>query len=302
MMNIKKYAGLLFISLMAMNLYAAPKVVVTIAPIHALTTALMQGVAEPVLLVAPNASPHNYALKPSQVSDLYAAQLVIWVGESLETFLIKPLQQLPPKITILGLLTTAGLNPLPFRVGPTWQQESDHHHHHAGLDPHIWLDPQRMQTIATAVTAALVKLDSDNKQHYETNAATVKQQLTTLDQQLATLLRPIHNQPFIVFHEAYQYFEQRYQLKAVGAITLNPEIMPSAKRVAAIQVMIKQQKVICIFSEPQFRPAIVDRIAEGTGVKVGVLDPVGVTGQGFAAYAQLLTNLATSLRGCLLPT
>ncbi len=297
-MKFKLYTWVLLL-LLTTHLYAAPKVIVTIAPIHALTQALMADVAEPILLVSPGASPHNYALKPSQVSDLYSAQLVIWIGESLETFLIKTLAQLPPHITTQSLLTTPGLNLLPFRLGPTWEQESDHHH--VGLDPHVWLDPQRAQIMAEAISAELIRIDPANKTRYVANAAQLKQQLTQLDQQLSTLLQGVQGKPFIVFHEAYQYFDARYKLNAVGAITLNPEIMPSAQRVASIQKMIKQQKVVCIFSEPQFRPAIVDRIAEGTGVKVGVLDPIGLSGLGFASYEKLLTTLGSSLRTCLLP-
>jgi zinc transport system substrate-binding protein len=288
-----------FIFIFSTTVYAAPKVVVTISPIYALTQNIMQGVAEPILLVSPGASPHTYALKPSQVSDLNSADLVIWIGESLETFLIKMLAQLPKTTKTLTLLTTPGLDPLPFRTQRTW--EHDHDHAHTGFDPHVWLDPIRMQTLVLAIAHALADIDPNNKNIYQSNATQINTQLSQLDTQLRQDLTPVQNKPFIVFHDAYQYFEKRYQLNAVGAITLNPEIMPSAKHIQAIQDLIKQKNVVCIFAEPQFKPAIVDMIATGTQVREGVLDPLAMEGQGFTGYSHLLTHLSAGLRTCLAP-
>jgi zinc transport system substrate-binding protein len=276
-------------------LYAAPKVVVTISPIYALTQGVMQNVGEPILLVAPGASPHSYALKPSQVSDLNSADLVIWVSESLETFLIKTISQLPNTTKTLALLTTPGLNPLPFRTN----HDHNHDHAHTGFDPHVWLDPIRSQILVSAIAQALSNIDVEHKNIYEANAKKINQQLSQLDQQLSKDLAAIQNKPFIVFHDAYQYLEKRYNLNAVGIITLNPEIMPSAKHISEIQKLIKQKNVVCIFSEPQFKPAIVDMIAKGTGVREGVLNPEGTVGHGFTGYSHLLTSLASSLQTCL---
>ncbi len=285
----------------SLSLHAAPKVIVTVSPIYALTQGIMQGIAEPTLLIAPGASPHSYALKPSQVSALNSADLVIWVGESLETFLIKTISQLPKNTHTLELLKTPGLDPLHFRLGRTWEQETDEVHTHNGFDPHVWLDPIRAQILVSVISQALSNIDPDNKNHYQNNATQINKQLSQLDQQLSKDLTPVKNKPFIVFHDAYQYFEKRYQLTAVGAITLNPEIMPSAQHLKAIQDLIKQKNVVCIFAEPQFKPAIVDMITQGTGVHEGVLDPLSTKGHGFAAYKALLTALSTSLRTCLAP-
>ncbi len=287
--------SLLLLFIFSTALYAAPKVVVTISPIYALTEALMQDVAKPILLVPPGASPHNYALKPSQVSDLNSADLVIWVGESLETFLIKTISQLPKNTQTLTLLTTPGLDPLHFRT----DHDHTHDHAHIGFDPHIWLDPIRTQILVTAMAQALSNIDAEHKNIYQANAQTINQQLSQLDQQLSTDLMAIQTKPFIVFHDAYQYLEKRYKLNAVGAITLNPEIMPSAQHISEIQKLIKQKNVVCIFSEPQFKPAIVDMIAKGTGVREGVLNPEGTLGDGFSGYSHLLTSLSIALQTCL---
>lgn len=279
--------------------YAAPKVVVTISPIYALTQALMQDVGEPKLLIEPGASPHSYALKPSQVSELNSADLVIWVGESLETFLIKTISQLPKTTQTLELLKTSGLEPLHFRTEHDHSHDHSHDHDHTGFDPHIWLDPVRTQILVTAIANKLSDIDPEHNTIYQANAKKINQQLTQLDQQLRTELTPIQNKPFIVFHDAYQYLEKRYHLNAVGAITVNPEILPSAQHISEIQTLIKQKNVVCIFSEPQFKPAIVEMIAKGTGVHEGVLNPEGTIGNGFAGYAHLLTSLSTALQTCL---
>lgn len=291
-----------FVSLaMTGVLHAAPKVVVTISPIYALTQGVMQGVGEPILLVAPGASPHSYALKPSQVSDLNSADLVIWVGESLETFLIKTIAQLPSTTKTLALLTTPGLDPLHFRTEHDHDHNHDHNHDHVhtGFDPHVWLDPIRTQVLVTAIANALSNIDAEHKNIYQANAQKINQQLSQLDQQLRTDLSPIQNKPFVVFHDAYQYLEKRYNLNAVGAITVNPEISPSAQHISEIQNLIKQKNVVCIFAEPQFKPAIVDMIAKGTVVREGVLNPEGTVGYGFTGYAHLLTSLSTALKTCL---
>lgn len=296
----KLFAVILLSFLTTITLASVPKVIVSISPIYALTQAIMQDVAEPILLVTPGASPHSYALKPSQVSDLQTANLVIWIGESLETFLIKTLAQLPKNIQTLTLLQTPGLNPLHFRTSRTWEQ--DHDHAHTGFDPHVWLDPIRAQTLVSAITQALINIDPKNKNRYETNASTLHQQLAQLDQQLKTELTPLQKKPFIVFHDAYQYLEKRYNLNAVGALTLNPEIMPSAQHVSEIQNLIRTEHVECIFAEPQFKPAIVDMIAKGTGVREGILNPEGTIGAGFTGYNHLLRTLSSALTTCLSAT
>jgi zinc transport system substrate-binding protein len=284
----------------ATTLHATPKVVVTINPIFALTEGVMQGVAEPTLLVTPGASPHNYALKPSQVSALHNADLIIWVGTSLETFLTKTLSTLPANINQLSLLTIPGINPLLARRSDAWQSDEHDHSHHDN-DPHIWLDPVRAQTIVAAITAALSNIDPQHKDQYQANAKRVTQELIALDQQLSGTFKKIQSKPFIVFHDAYQYLEKRYSLNAVGAVTVNPEIMPSVHHLNEIQQVIKKTGAVCIFAEPQFRPAIVDTIAKASGIKEGVLDPLGPGNiPGFAAYPALLTQLSMALQACLI--
>lgn len=287
---IKRYIAAIMIVL---PLIAAtqPSVVVSIKPVNDIVAAVMQDVAEPTLLLPPGASPHSYAMKPSQMQALSKAGLVIWVGPELENFLERPLKQIPPE-KIFTLLNTEQLILYPY---------SGHDaHNHGEMDPHFWLDPLNMKIVADMVAERLSMLDPDNAQTYLANASAVKGELTQLNQQLMDQLKPVQDKPFIVFHDAYQYFEKRYHLTSAGSLTINPDIMPSAAQIVLIKQTINERGVTCILSEPQFSPAIVQRISQESGVNYGTIDPVnGPNGSGFTAYAALMQQLADALSQCL---
>lgn len=298
----------------------APKVVVSIKPIHSLVASVMQGVGEPTLLVRGGASPHSYSMKPSDAKALSAADLVVWVGPELESFLEKPLKANAPKATRLTLMELKGLTLLETREGGAWEAHDhgheggrkgghDHKHDHKGhdhaeeheeLNSHIWLDPANARAIVTATAEALAAKDPAGAEAYRTNADRTLQQLDALDAELKAALAPVKDKPFVVFHDAYQYFEARYDLSAVGSITVSPDRRPSAKRLSAIRAKIGGLGAACVFAEPQFEPALVQTVVEGTKAKTGVLDPEGTElPESVALYPTLMRNLAASLRGCL---
>lgn len=293
-----------------------PKVVVSIKPIHSLVASVMHGMGEPTLLVRGGASPHSYTMKPSDAKALSAADLVVWVGPELESFLEKPLKANAPKATRLTLMDLKGLTLLETREGGAWEAHDhghkgghDHKHDHKGhdhaeeheeLNSHIWLDPANARAIVTATAEALAAKDPASAETYRTNADRTLQQLDALDAELKAALAPVKDKPFVVFHDAYQYFEARYDLSAVGSITVSPDRRPSAKRLSAIRAKIGGLGAACVFAEPQFEPALVQTVVEGTKAKTGVLDPEGTELQeGETLYPTLLRNLAASLRGCL---
>ncbi|KAA0582240.1 zinc ABC transporter substrate-binding protein ZnuA [Azospirillum sp. B21] len=293
-----------------------PKVVVSIKPIHSLVASVMHGVGEPALLVRGGASPHSYTMKPSDAKALSAADLVVWVGPELESFLEKPLKANAPKATLLTLMDLKGLSLLETREGGAWEAHDhghkgghDHKHDHKGhdhaeeheeLNSHIWLDPANARAIVKAAAEALAAKDPADAEAYRTNADRTLQQLDALDAELKAALAPVKDKPFVVFHDAYQYFEARYDLSAVGSITVSPDRRPSAKRLSAIRAKIGGLGAACVFAEPQFEPALVQTVVEGTKAKTGVLDPEGTElPEGEALYPTLLRNLAASLRGCL---
>lgn len=294
-----------------------PKVVVSIKPIHSLVASVMHGVGEPTLLVRGGASPHSYTMKPSDAKALSAADLVVWVGPELESFLEKPLKANAPKATLLTLMDLKGLTLLETREGGAWEAHDhgrkgghdhkghdhkghDHAEEHEELNSHIWLDPANARAIVTALAEALAAKDPAGAETYRTNADRTLQQLDGLDAELKAALAPVKDKPFVVFHDAYQYFEARYDLSAVGSITVSPDRRPSAKRLSAIRAKIGGLGAACVFAEPQFEPALVQTVVEGTRARTGVLDPEGTElPEGEALYPALLRNLAASLRGCL---
>ena len=308
----KLLIGLLCIPLLA--LAAEPRIVASIKPIHSLVANIMQGVGEPLLLVAGGASPHDYSLKPSEVRAINQAQVVFWIGPSLESFLLKPLDQAQDRVRAVALLDTPGLSVLPLRQGGAWEPHTHDHDaqeqamkgddhvlgYKADRDPHIWLDPINAIVMARQIVAVLSEIDAAHRADYQRNGAALIEALEQLNRQLAIELAPVQKQPYLVFHDAYQYFERRYGLNSVGSVVVSAAQQPGARRVAEIQARIRDLQVHCLFSEPQFQPVLVDTLVANSTVHREVLDPLGAElPAGPDAYFQLLRSLATALRGCL---
>jgi zinc transport system substrate-binding protein len=281
---------------------AVPEVVVSIKPIHALVSGVMEGVGKPYLLLHGGESPHTYSLHPSQVRRLHRANLVVWVSPAIESFLEKSIRSLSHEKRILRLIDLSGLTLLKVREGKAWESHhhDEHHDSEFEIDPHIWLSPNNAKIIVLAIAKTLSQLDSNNAPRYKANASRFFKRIEQRDQALKQQLKPIKDLPFLVFHDAYQYFEEHYGLKAVGAITLSPETRPSVKRFYQLRRRLKQQDIYCIFSEPQFESALVTTLLEGTSIRRGVLDPLGANlASGTHSYLTLLDNLAKDLKDCL---
>lgn len=293
-----------------------PKVVVSIKPIHSLVAAVMQGVGQPDLLVKGSASAHTYSLKPSDAKALAAATLIVRVGPTFEGFLEKPLKGKGDKA--LSLMDQPGMILLEAREGGAWEAHDhgkehgkehahdkahahgDHDDDHDEINDHLWLDPDNAKRIVQVTAETLAKQDPANAATYRSNAVNTAQRIDALDAELRTALAPIKAKPFVVFHDGYQYFEGHYDLAAVGSITVNPDRRPSAKRLSAIRAKISGLSAACVFAEPQFEPALVGTIVEGTKAKTGVLDPEGADlSEGPDLYFTLMRKLASGLTGCL---
>jgi len=312
----------------------APSVVVSIKPIHSLVSAIMQGVGEPSLIVEGAASPHTYSLKPSNAAALQDADVIFWVGHGLEAFLEKPLESLGGKATVVELEDAPGLEKLPFREGGpfeahTHEGEEGHDHAHEGhshdtdghdhakeaeghghgeeaghehgeFDMHLWLSPENARAIAAEAAKVLAEKDPTNAETYNKNLAGLNDKLAALDKELAETVAPIKDKPFIVFHDAYQYFEHHYGVLAAGSITVSPETLPGAERLTQIRDKVKTLGATCVFAEPQFEPKLVNVVIEGTPAKSGTLDPEAATlDPGPDLYFTLMKSIATSLRDCL---
>jgi zinc transport system substrate-binding protein len=284
--------------------FADLNVVVSIKPIHSLVATVMQGVGTPTLLIDGNNSPHTYSLKPSDAKTLQNAQVIFWVGHGLETFLEKPIESLGSEAKAFALMDTEGLLKLPVRthekfLSPT---EADGDDHHDGIDPHIWLDPENGKAMLKAIAKILTEVDPQHRAIFERNADTASAEIDELSADLKAQLSPVRGRGFIVFHDAYQYFETRFDVPARGALSMSPENVPGAATIIALKAQIAEGKVDCVFAEPQFDEKLVDLLLEDGTARKSILDPLGAAlAPGPLLYPTLLKNIATSLQGCLAP-
>ena len=320
---------------------AMPEVVVGIKPIHALVAGVMGEAGEPRLIVHGAASPHTYQMRPSEAAALHAADLVVWVGEDLETFLSDPIADLGSGAEILTLHQVPGMRLLPNRSGGVWDASHDHGHEddhaaghdgdheddhaaghdgeheddhaaghggeheddhaHGEIDVHVWLDPHNARRIVDVVAASLARLDPERAATYRRNAAAMEERITALEKSLQVQLAPVRSRAFVVFHDAYQYFERAFGLRgAAGAVTLGPDRLPGAKRLISLRRVLVEREVRCLFIEPQFEPRLALGLVESTEVRTGTLDPLGADlTPGPDAWFDLLRRMGDSLAGCL---
>ena len=298
-------------------LKAEISVVTSIKPLHSLTSYIMEGVGEPELIIDGVASPHNFQIKPSHAKMLQNADLVIWIGEDLESFLPTALKSIPKDAVVFELLDQSGLKKLKFREKNIFEGHDDHGHDehakkeddhddhghddhghgHGSFDPHIWLDPANAKVIVKKITNQLSKIDKDNASTYKANSKKVIKDLDGLIKEVKNEINK--DASFVVFHDAYQYFEKRFGINVIGALTVNPDVMPGAEQLSEIREVIEHEKAKCIFSEPQFNPNIINSIASDTGVKTGVLDPLGANiDKGKNMYFDLIKDMSNSLKDC----
>ena len=298
-------------------LKAEISVVTSIKPLHSLTSYIMEGVGEPELIIDGVASPHNFQIKPSHAKMLQNADLVIWIGEDLESFLPTALKSIPKDAVVFELLDQSGLKKLKFREKNIFEGHDDHGHDehakkeddhddhghddhghgHGSFDPHIWLDPANAKVIVKKITNQLSKIDKDNASTYKANSKKVIKDLDGLIKEVKNEINK--DASVVVFHDAYQYFEKRFGLSVIGALTVNPDVMPGAEQLSEIREVIEHEKAKCIFSEPQFNPNIINSIASDTGVKTGVLDPLGANiDKGKNMYFDLIKDMSNSLKDC----
>jgi zinc transport system substrate-binding protein len=288
---------------------AAPRIVVSIPPIHSLVANVTAGVGEPALLLRGGASPHDAALRPSQARLVTEADIVVWVGPSIEGFLARPIAAIANGAEIITLERAPGVRLLPARRGGLWAHEHDTEHNHASTgqparhedhDGHIWLDPDNASAIVEFLADRLSAVDPVNAARYRHNAGATTRRLGRLAGDIEDRLQPVKQRRYLVFHDAYQYFENRFGTAAAGAVSIGPDRKPGARRLLELREFIRHEDIACLFREPQFEPALVRTIVEGTGARIGVLDPMGSgLPPGPNAYFDLMQGLAGNLAACL---
>lgn len=289
--------ALLFaLTTMAATAAPPPVVLATIKPVHALVAGVMSGAGTPDLLISGAQSEHSYAFRPSDARKVVRAELIFQVGPVLETYLTAPLNRLSHG-KVVALADAPGLTRLSARNGGLWQSDGDHD---GPEDPHIWLDPQNAIVMTRTIAAALIAADPSRRMLYQHNADIQITRLNSLDAALRRQLTPVKGHPYLVFHDAYQYFEHHYGLSPAGSVTVAPDRPVGPRRIVALRREVASGQAICLFREPQFPPRLIDTIAEGSTVRTGVLDPLGAALQpGPALYPALMHALADALTGCL---
>ena len=280
------------------------KVVTTIKPLHSLISNVMDGVGEPGLIIDGSISPHSFTMKPSHAKMLEEADVIFWIGEGIETSMEEPLDSIAKDAEVIEFMELDSIAKLKFREESIFGDHDDHDdhaghegHNHGEFDAHIWLDPSNAKEMVHEIAHELGDLDPANKDKYEANAEAT---INALDQLISDVGTDINSDAkFVVFHDAYQYFEERFGVRAAGALTLNTDVLPGAKQIADIQDVIKDKGIKCIFSEPQFNPKIITTIAEDMNIKTGVFDPLGANiDAGKSLYFTLISNLGDELKGC----
>lgn len=275
--------------------------VASIPPLHALVAGVMDGHGKPQLLLRGGASPHAVNLKPSQRRLLADADALFWFGPALESFLARPAAQVAHSEALLASPALRQLL-LPARRGGSWLEHHDHGHDVIrSVDPHVWLDPQVARALTGVIATRLAELDPANAARYHANAERQRRQLDALQQELSARLAPVRLRPYIVFHDAYQYFERRFGLSPVGAVSVDPARRAGARRVHELRAVIRASGARCVFAEPQFPAALLATLTgDGLDVKTATLDPLGATlTPGPDGYFRLLRGLAKNLLDCL---
>ena len=299
-----------------------PNVAADIAPVHSLVSRVMESVGAPKLVIKSGASPHDYRLRPSEAKALQDADLVFWMGEELTPWMNGALETLASKASITTLLDQEGVTLHDFRESALFEahdhdEDKDHKDHddhddhdddkdhkdhddHGGHDPHAWLSPENAKLWLNIIASKLSVADPQNAASYFMNAAAGQAEMEEMIVEVNVMLKPVQGGKFVVFHDAYQYFENDFDFYASGAISLGDSSDPSPARIQKVQKRIRDEGIQCVLAEPQFNEGLVVTVMEGSEATASVIDPLGAElNTGSNLYTQLIKNMAKTLRDCL---
>ena len=291
-----------------------PLVVASIKPVHSLVSAVMAGAGEPHLIIRGAQSPHTFSMRPSDAAALARARVIFLIDEHKEVALAKPIANLGDDALVVQLAGAEGLVLKPLREGGAFEahdhgeHDADdhdthnhgHHHEHGDVDFHVWLDPENAVLMTYAIVDALIEADPENAATYDANANALIDRLDAFLAEIDGELAPVRDKPFIVLHDAYRYFEERFDLNAAGSITINPERAPGVQRITEIRDKVRELGSVCVFAEPQFDSKVIDVVTEGTNARSGTIDPLGAAIEdGPELYFTLIRDLAAAFKECL---
>lgn len=284
-------------------------VVASIKPLGFIAAAIADGVTPVEVLLPDGASEHDYALRPSDIKRLQGADLVVWIGPEMEAFMPRAVAQLPAQKSI-EISELPGIKPLLIKGDDEDEHQhdecdhdheaSEHEHHHGEYNMHLWMSPEIARQSAVAIHAKLLELMPQSRDKLDANLQYFEAELASANTQIGSQLAPVKGKGYFVFHDAYSYFEKHFGLTPTGHFTVNPEIQPGAQRLHQIRTQLVEQKAVCVFAEPQFRPAVIDAVARGTKVRSGTLDPLGIDiTVAKDSYVKFLSQLSSQYTSCL---
>lgn len=285
-------------------------VVTSIKPLELIVYEIAGDAVATQSLLPSSASPHQYQLRPSERSLLEQADLFIWIGPDLERFLVKPISLLPADRVItaqqLPMVTQSiaatGIESDGSSKEHSGNADHDHDVHHHNADPHIWLDPQLALNIAIAITERLQVIDPPNADNYRANLAGFKQRISVLDRDIQTALEPLRDRGYLVLHDGYGYFEARYGVSHQAAMAISPDRAPGPRHLAHTQSLLAGGSVECVFREPQYHPAWLDRLlatSDAETVRINELDPLGAQVPLVEGYTGFMRGFVQSFTRCL---
>lgn len=268
--------------------HAKPMVLASLKPLALIAQEITGTAADVDTLLPDTASHHDYPLKVSDHARLQKADVILWIGPELESFLQKPIANVA-SAKIITSYELAGMN---WPVNNHASEHSDHAYEH---DPHLWLDPRNAVVVAQALTLRLMQIDVANAKQYQANLQIFTAKMQKLDTQLQESLRPLAGLGFAVYHEGFEHFVGRYGLHQLGYVTFTPEQKPGAKHMAQLRGALAGGK--CLFLEPYKDTQAMRDLAQELHLRLGVLDALGA--QGAKNYTQLLTQMAEAFSACL---
>jgi len=282
--------------------HADVRVLTSIKPLQLIAAAVQDGVGTPEVLLPPGASPHNYALRPSDVRRVREVDLLYWIGPDMESFLPRVLAgRSLPSVSVQSL---PGMHLRHFAADSQSHDndpdEHDHDHRPGSLDAHLWLSSFNARVIAAKMATDLSAADPANAERYVSNVKAFDGRLDALDTKLKARVSGVAGKPFFVFHEAFDYFEDAYGLKHAGVFSVSAEVQPGAQHVAAMRARLAEMGKTCVFSEPPLRPRLAETLTAGLPAKLAELDALGgYTPATADGYEHLLSKLGGDLAGCL---
>ncbi len=299
-----KRARLTFLLALSLSAVASasepPAVVASIRPVHSLAAGVMGDLGAPALIVRGYGSPHFYQMRPSEARALAGADVVLWIGEPLETFLAGPIRNLGGDARVISLLQADGLELHPARTSILWESGHEHEHDSGSADPHIWLAPGNAKAMVDAIARVLGEVDPERAGIYAANGVAMKSRIDAMAADIEARLSRVASVPFVSMHDSMHYFDSAFGLHSVGAVTLDPDRQPSAGSVRALREHLSAGGVVCMVTEPQFTPALIEALASESSLRSTQFDPIGVDSTAAPdSYFAMMTSNADNLARCL---